>query len=173
MLISGCSAAFSAEDIELTADHLAATKVALTLTAMPTNTSLPTSTPQPSSTFTEEPTATPTETPTATVRVLTKWAPYGVPDAGVFGTARADKSTGNTPLLLENLSGERVEFIITSPQYQEYVFTNNLGIVLPQASYDYRAWIGEKGPYIGSFVLNNPDKHVLTFYPNKIHFSTP
>lgn len=171
VLTGGCASGLSPEDIRATAEHLAETGIVLTLTAQPTNTPQPTST--SSSTPTSEPSPTPTETATVTPQALTTWAPYGVPDAGAFATARADKTTGHTPLLLENLSEERVEFILTSPKYQEYVFTNNLGIVLPQGSYSYLAWIGNKGPYSGSFVLNNPDKHVLTFHPNKIHFSTP
>jgi hypothetical protein len=173
MLIGGCGSAIGADDIASTANHLAATNVALTLTALPSNTTQPTATLQPSSTETLEPSPTPSETATATRRALTTWAPYGAPDAGAFETAKADKSAGNSPLLLENLSGERILFILISPQYQEYAFTDKLGLALPQGQYSYRAWIGDKGPFSGSFALTNPDKHVLRFYSDKVHFSTP
>ena len=33
--------------------------------------------------------------------------------------------------------------------------------------------MGNQGPFNGSFSITNGDKHVLTFYTDKIHFSTP
>ena len=79
----------------------------------------------------------------------------------------------NAPLLLENKSGEEIQFILLSPQYQEYVFKGNMTLIVPEGRYSYRAWMGNQGPFNGSFSITNGDKHVLTFYTDKIHFSTP
>jgi hypothetical protein len=46
-------------------------------------------------------------------------------------------------------------------------------LILPEAQYTYRAWIGDEGPFNGTFSITNGDKHVLTFNADKIHFSTP
>lgn len=163
----------NAEQIAATAQQLVGTQFAQTQTALPTDAPLPTETVAPTSTTTSTPLATLTETPSASVtQIAVTWAPYGA-DPGAFETAQADKSSGNTPLLLDNRSGERIMFILVSPRYQEYTFSDSRGIALPQGQYSYRAWIGDEGPFSGSFVLNNPDKHVLIFYPDKIHFSTP
>ena len=174
LLFSACGQAAANEDqIAIMAQNLVSTRLAQTLAAQPSNTQIPTETPQPTNTSTQTPFATLTETPTATIKLISTWAPYGQPDSGAFETARADKSSRNAPLLLDNRSGERIQFILVSPQYQEYVFTDSLGLVLPQGQYNYRAWIGNDGPFSGSFTLNNPDKHILIFYSDKIHFSTP
>lgn len=174
---SACSSSLSEAQLEATARSMASTDVALTLSAIASSAPSVTETPSPSPSATSSPTTLSSETVTATSTIAPKlqitWNPYGQPDSGSFATAKADKSTGDTPLLLENQSGERVQFNIVSPYYQAYVFTNNLGIVLPQGEYKYMAWIGDKGPFSGSFILNNPDKHVLIFYSDKIHFSTP
>lgn len=76
-------------------------------------------------------------------------------------------------MFFENKSGEEIQFVFLSPRYQEYKFKGNMTLILPEGQYSYRAWIGKAGPFNGSFSITNGDKHVLTFYADKIHFSTP
>ncbi len=90
-----------------------------------------------------------------------------------FVDNKTDKQDQNAPLLLDNESGEEIHFIILSPVYADYTFTANMSLILQEGTYKYRAWIGDKGPINGSFSITNGDKHVLIFYKDKIHFSTP
>lgn len=171
LLIASCAPGFSAEDLHATALQLAGTGVALTLTALPSNTIPPTTTetPIPSSTITASETAVPTDTAT----FAPTWTPFGQFQPTDFATDKADKADQNAPLLLQNNSGETITFILLSPVYQEYEFSKNMTLILPEATYTYRAWIGNKGPMNGTFSITNGDKHVLIFYEDKIHFSTP
>jgi hypothetical protein len=174
--LSGCAGGLSAEDIDSTALSMAETSVPLTLTAMPTQTPAPSETPTSSATFTMEPTAQPSETTTESSTSLptfiATWTPYGQSDSGASGTAQADKADQNAPLFLDNHSGEEVQFTLTSPVYQEYIFSKSLTLILPEGQYTYRAKVGNAS-FSGSFAITNGDKHVLTFYSDRIHFSTP
>jgi hypothetical protein len=178
LLVSCGPAALSAEQIQQTAQVMVDTGIPLTLTALPTNTSLPTATPQPTATFTS--TASPS--PSTTVTIMTSpllpaaiatWTPYGQSESGALETAQTDKADANAPLSLQNQSGEDIQFILVSPVYQEYAFGGNMTLILSEGQYSYRAWIGNDGPFSGSFAITNGDKHVLTFFSDKIHFSTP
>lgn len=178
LFLSACTIGqYSPEQLEATVEQLAATGMALTLTALPTQTAIPTQT----YTATLPPTATlaPTEIPpTATFTPAPTFQPtatlYGLAQPTDFAESKNDKADKDAPLLFDNQSGgQEIHIIITSPVYGDYTFTGNMSIILPEATYTYRAWIGNKGPLSGSFSITNGDKHILTFYPDKIHFSTP
>jgi len=173
-LASCASGSLSPENIEASAQAIVATGIPLTLTAWPTNTSLPTATPQPSSTTeaSPSPAETQTESPTAISTFLPTWTPYGQSESGAFETAKADKADQNAPLLLNNRTDEEIQFTLLSPRYQEYQFTGNMTLILPEGQYSYRAKVGDKS-FSGSFSITNGDKHVLTFYSDRIHFATP
>jgi len=178
ILLSSCaSAGLSLEQAAETAHDIAATNVVLTLTALPTSTAIPTETPQPSATPSPDPSETATlassTTPPLTPTFAPTWTPYGRLQPTEFGTAQADKDDKNAPLLLENKSGEDILFVLLSPIYQEYQFSKSMTIILPEGQYTYRVWIGNSSPMNGSFSITNGDKHILTFYVDKVHFSTP
>ena len=177
ILLSACTlGSLSAEQLEATARDLSSKWIALTLTALPTNTAQPSATLRPSSTPTLEPSPSPSETatelPTAGPTFAPTWTPYGQSDPGAFEEAQADKADLNAPLRLDNQSGEDIQFILLTPRYQEYDFSGSMTLILPEGSYTFRANVG-KNSYSGSFAITNGDKHVLTFYTNKYHFSTP
>jgi hypothetical protein len=179
LLFSACTfGQYSPESLNATVEQVAATGIVLTLTALPTATLVPSDTPtvtlQPTSTITSTtlPTDTPTPFPTVAIYAPT-WTPYGQLQATDFIDSKTDKVDKNAPLLLDNESGEEVHFIILSPVYVEYTFTKSFSLILAEDVYQYRAWIGKRGPLSGSFSITNGDKHVLTFYKDKIHFSTP
>ncbi len=177
ILLSACTlGGLSAQQLEGTAHDLSSTWIALTLTALPTNTEQPSATPQPSSTPTPEPSLTPSETvtesPIAGPTFAPTWTPYGQSDPGAFEEAKSDKADQNAPLLLDNQSGEDIQFILLTPRYQEYDFSGSMTLILPEGSYTFRVNVG-KHSYSGSFAITNGDKHVLSFYDDKYHFSTP
>lgn len=172
VLLAACGPAGpSVEQIDATAQHFAATGVALTLTAWPTNTALPTETPEPTSTPLPSDTSTPE--PTATATFAPTWTPFGQLESTDFGTAQADKADKNAPLVVQNNTGESVQFFLLSPFYQEYQLANSMTIILPEGSYSFRYWVGNQSPRSGSFNITNGDKHVLTLYEDKYHFATP
>jgi hypothetical protein len=177
LLVSCGPAALSAEQIQQTAQVMVDTGIPLTLTALPTNTSLPTETPQPTATFTSIASPSPSTTVTIITNTLppaiATWTPYGQNESGALETAQTDKADSNAPLLFDNQSGEEIQFIFVSPIYQEYAFDGSMTLILPEGQYSYRAWIGDDGPFSGSFAITNGDKHVLSFRAGKIHFSTP
>jgi hypothetical protein len=177
ILFSACTlGGLSDEQLEGTAHNISSTWIALTLTALPTNTALPTDTSEPTSTSTPEPSPSPSETgtdlPTTGPTFVPTWTPYGQSDPGAFEEAKSDKADLNAPLLLDNQSGEDVHFTLLTPYYQEYEFGKNMTLILPEGTYTFRAKV-DKNSYSGSFAITNGDKHVLTFYTNKYHFSTP
>jgi hypothetical protein len=180
ILLSGCTIGrYSPDQLEATVQQLAATGMALTLTALPTNTTLPTATPTltPQPSATPEPSQTPTAEFTATFTPRPTFQPsatlYGQSQPTDFADSKSDKEDKNAPLLFDNQSGEQIHIIIDSPIYGDYTFSGNMSLILPEATYHYRAWIGKKGPLSGNFSITNGDKHVLTFFSDKIHFSTP
>ncbi len=125
-----------------TAQHIAATGVALTLQA------LPTSTPISSATFTQ-PTATaaltlPQLSPTATQFAGQGTLANGLPTA-LSATEMAYKSDNSTVLLLQNNTDQVIWLIIDNPTYLEYRFSDSFAILLPIGEYHYRVWIGGKG----------------------------
>lgn len=174
ILVSACTfGQYSPQELDATVQQLAATGIVLTLSSLPTATVAPSNT----ANSTQEPTATlqpsplPTDTPTATFQPT--WTPYGQLEPTDFVNSKANKDDKNAPLLLDNQSGEEIRFIILSPVYVEYTFTKSFSLILNEDVYQYRAWIGKHGPLNGTFSITNGDKHILTFYANKIHFSTP
>lgn len=172
---------YNAEQMEATVQSLARTQMAEMLTALPTNTSPPTATathtdtPQP--TVTPSPSEAASETaslvPVQTQVVLMTVTPLGYTDPTQFTEDKNNKADYNAPLVLDNRSGEEIHLIILSPQYGDYLFTKNMTLILPEATYTYRAWIGNKGPFSGSFSITNGDKHLLIFREDNINFSTP
>lgn len=172
-ILSACASGLIAEDVNATAQHLASTGVALTLTAMPTNTLAPNATTEPSATPTLVPSETATPLPTATNTFAPTWTPYGQLVPTDFGEAQADKNDKNAPLVIQNTTGEAIEFYLLSPIYQEYEFNNGMSVILPEATYTFRYWFGNHGPISGSFSITNGDKHILTLYDDKYHFATP
>jgi hypothetical protein len=178
---SGCTLGMlSQEQMDATVQSMAATQMVVILTSLPSNTPPPTATatdtPLPSPTT--APTLLPTESPSATP--LTAVATF-LPTATLFGNAnptdfaedKANKDDLNAPLLLDNQSGEEIHLIILTPVYGDYVFTKNMSLIMPEGTYTYRSWIGEKGPLSGSFSITNGDKHVLIFRTGNINFSRP
>lgn len=171
ILVTSCTpAGLSAEQVHATAQIIAAQTLGAAHTEIPTSTSQPSATLQPF--VTESPTAsdTPTETLTPTFQFTA--TAFGQLSTSDFATAKANKSDKNAPLVLDNRSGKTIRFVITSPVYQEYVFTESMTIIIPEAVYTFQAWIGEKGVN-GSFEITNGDKHVLSFYADKWGFKTP
>lgn len=172
--LSSCTlGAPSADQILATAQRLASTGMALTLTALPTNTAAPTATLEPSATPTLMPSDTSTPSPTSTNTFAPTWTPYGLLMPTDFSTAQADKLDKNAPVVVQNTTGELIQFFLLSPFYQEYQLSKNMTIILPEATYSFRYWVGNQGPLSGSFSITNGDKHVLTLYEDKYHFATP
>lgn len=176
---SGCNfGLYSPEQLDATVQSLASTQMVVLLTSLPTNTPLPTATftdtplPSPTQVPTEEPSNTATSVPQTPV-VLSTVTTLGFTDPTQFAEDKNNKSDFNAPLVLDNQSGEEIHLIILSPQYGDYVFTKNMTLILPEATYTYRAWIGNKGPFNGSFSITNGDKHILIFRANNINFSRP
>ncbi len=177
LLFSACTLGqYSPEQLQSTVQELAATSMVLTLTAMPSSTPKPSDTPTASLPPTATPQLSPSPTETSTALQPTfwpTWTPYGQALPTDFAESKTDKQDKNAPLLLDNESGEVIRFIILSPVYVEYTFSGSMSLILKEGTYQYRAWIGKKGPINGSFSITNGDKHMLTFYEDKIHFSTP
>ncbi|MEX2161199.1 MAG: hypothetical protein WD751_04715 [Anaerolineales bacterium] len=176
IFLAACAAGgLNAADAQATAHDLAGTAVAITLAALPTNTSVPTSTPEPSPTPSPLASDTPTLEPSATFTATfaPTWTPYGQMESTQLGTAQADKADQNAPLQISNQSGEdEITFTLLSPVHQEYQIKNGLTLILPEGTYTYRVRL-EKKTMNGSFTITNGDKHVLTIYADKVHFAGP
>jgi hypothetical protein len=180
--LSGCTfGQHSAEDIAATVDSMVGTEIAGTLTAMPTATLQPsntaTATFPPTGTPTVVPSAAATETaspfPASNATFAPTWTPFGQAEATDYAADKNNKDDKNAPVLFQNNSGEEIHLIILSPVYQEYYFTRSMQLILPEADYAYRAWIGNKGPFNGTMHITNGDKHVMTFHENKVTFAVP
>ena len=179
VLFSACTyGQYSPETLDATVQSVAATGIILTLTALPTATLAPTNTAtatvEPSATIQSSPLPSDTATPSPTQQIfLPTWTPFGLSEPTDFVADKTNKDDKNAPVLLNNQSGEEIHFIIDSPIYVEYTFTKSFSLILNEATYHYRAWIGNHGPLSGTFSVTNGDKHILTFYKDKIHFATP
>jgi hypothetical protein len=157
------------------AAQMAATGVAETLAAIPTNTM------QPSTTFTLAPEPTQTTASTATGQsstlASTLFAASGTLvnalPSPVSAAERADKQDNQTYVVLQNNTDQVIWFIIDSPIYLEYRFSDSFGILLGNRDYHYRAYIGSKGPIEGNFHIGNQDKHTITFTAGKVIFQGP
>ncbi|HEY4717675.1 MAG TPA: hypothetical protein VJ182_07385 [Anaerolineales bacterium] len=172
--VSACGpTTLSPEQIEATARVLVAQRFTQEHIVAPSSTIAPSATLVLSSTATERPSETIPPSPTIEPTHLPTWTPFGQMNSVDFATAKADKTDLNAPLFLDNRSGETIRFIITSPVYQEYEFSSSMTIIVHEATYTYQAWIGKKGPINGSFTITNGDKHVLSFYDDKVGFKTP
>lgn len=157
------------------ADYMAQTQAAL-----PTNTPLPSNTPEPSPTSAPSDTPEPTLTETATLApaqlgggVVLTITPFGQMEPNQMASAQANKVDQNAPLVLINTTEHEIRLQLLTPVYQEYVFTRNMTLIVPEGEYTYRAWIDGKGPRNGSFRITNGDKHELIFRQNQINFSSP
>ena len=155
------------------AAEMAETGVAQTLMALPTNTTLP------SPIFTSTPLPTQTQTPTllAATQTATLFTASGTLvnalPSPVSATEQADKSDAQTYLLLQNNTDQVIWFIVDSPIYLEYRFSDSFGLLIGNGDYHYRAYIGSKGPIEGSFHIGNQDKHTITFTAGKVIFQGP
>jgi hypothetical protein len=177
-VLAGCSSAPSAEELHATAQNMANTSIALTVAAIPTETTAPsnTSTSAPSATFTQESSAVPTGTVTLVPVTPTTPLPtatnYGQMSGSAQETAWSDKNDKNAPLMLRNNTALEIHLILLSPVYQEYTFTNNMSLILPEATYSYRVFVGDKA-FSGSFSITNGDKHALVFFEDHVRFGVP
>lgn len=177
-VLAACSSAPSAKELHATAQHMASTSIVLTVAAIPTDTTAPSDTPTlvPSSTSTQEITALPTGT--ATLSPVTPTTPlptatnYGQMSGSAQETAWADKDDKNAPLILRNNTELEIHLILLSPVYQEYTFTNNMSLILPESTYSYRVFVGDKA-FSGSFSITNGDKHALVFFEDHVRFGVP
>jgi hypothetical protein len=176
LLLGACAPAVDVVALASTAQSIAATGVVATLRAMPTNTPLPsatfTATLEPTGTATAVVTQGATATSTNAQAVAQGTLISNLPTE-VSATDKADKSDATSPLLLQNNSGQTVWLIIEAPVYLEYRFSDSMLILVPQGVYHYRAYIGENGPYEGTFSIGNQDKHTLIFSANKVTFQKP
>jgi hypothetical protein len=174
LLVSCAPAAPSLEEIQATADSLAATGVLQTLAAQPTDTQEPTATLAP----TLEPSATNTvpELVTASPTVsgfVASGTQANVAPTTVSATELANKKDNSTAVKLQNNTDQIIWIIIEGPGYWEYRFSDSFVILLPLGQYHYRAWIGDSGPYEGNFHIGNPDKHTFVFSNGKVDFQGP
>jgi hypothetical protein len=177
-VLTACSSAPSAEEMHATAQNIANTSIVLTVAAIPTETTAPsnTSTSVPSATFTQESSAVPTGT--ATLVPVTPTTPlptatnYGQMSGSAQETAWSDKDDKNAPLMLRNNTELEIHLILLSPVYQEYTFTNNMSLILPENTYSYRVFVGDKA-FSGSFSITNGDKHALVFFEDHVRFGVP
>jgi hypothetical protein len=74
---------------------------------------------------------------------------------------------------LQNNTDQVIWFIIDSPIYLEYRFSDSFGILIGNGDYHYRAYLGSKGPIEGNFHVGNQDKHTITFTAGKVIFQGP
>lgn len=173
-LVSCAPAGPSPEDIQGIADSLAATGIALTLEAMPTDTLSPTAaftvTAEPSATSTESAQATSSPTATGFVASGTQ---ANVGPTQISATELANKKDNSTAVKLQNNTDQIIWLIIEGSGYWEYRFSDSFIILLPLGEYHYRAWIGDDGPYEGSFRIGNPDKHTFVFSNGKVVYQGP
>jgi hypothetical protein len=177
-LLAACSSAPNAEELHATAQNMANTSIALTVAAIPTETAVPsdTSTSAPTTTFTQEASALPSGT--ATLALVTPTTPlptatnYGQMSGSAQETAWSDKDDQNAPLMLRNNTELEIHLILLSPVYQEYTFTSNMSLILPENTYSYRVFVGDKA-FSGSFSITNGDKHALVFFEDHVRFGVP
>ncbi len=143
--------------------------LAQTEAAKPSATSSPSDTvtlePSPSNTSapTESETPTPTQTNTP-VPVINKATP------SITSEGRAAKTA---PLRFENKTSKVILVNFPSHNYDQYVFSDTWILYVPWGEYEYQLWIGEDGPYTGSFKINNYDKHTLRITDGKVKFLYP
>jgi hypothetical protein len=163
-LLSACgSGGLSAEESSGTAQVLAATQIVETQRALPTNTQPPpaTLTPPPSPTETALPTATALPSATAT---STRVPPSATAWFNPNETA---------PLRFDNKSGETIFAVLSGRVYGEYSFSDSWNLTTPWGDYSYLVWIGDEGPYGGSFTITNRDKYTLVIETDKVHMVGP
>jgi hypothetical protein len=173
-LVSCGPAAPSLQELQTTADSLAATGVAQTLAAIPTDMLEPTAT--------LVPTLEPSPTTIVAAPVTSSPTPSGFVASGtqanvapttVSATELANKKDNSTAVKLQNNTDQIIWIIIEGPGYWEYRFSDSFVILLPLGQYHYRAWIGDNGPYEGNFHIGNPDKHTFVFSNGKVDFQGP
>lgn len=165
MLLASCG--LTESEAAATSQALAEISLAETMAAEPTETSRPsqTSTLTASVTSTTRPTDPPSETPTQTPGPIIKRPTASM--APKLGGGR------NAPLRFDNRTDEEILVIFPSHNYDQYLFTNSWNLRTPFGDYEYIIWIGNNGPFVGSFRINNIDKHILTFTEGKVKFHYP
>ncbi len=183
-LLSACgntAPATEPVDLQATAEVLAVQMIAMTEaaysptppstevppTAVPPTAVPPTVAPtEPAPTAAPPTIAPPIEPPPPTANEVVVDIPTITPTAWIAPNKIA-------PLKFINRTGEKITFIIRYPIYKEYIFTDTFRTEIQFGTYEYVAWIGDDGPYVGSFFINNADKWELEFQPGKIIFRIP
>lgn len=164
-LLAGCApGGLNAEESLGTAQVLAVTQIAETQKAAPTDKlpQLPTLTPPIKQTETPFPTFTalPTRTATPTSPPPPSSTPWVNPKQ--IATLR-----------FENNTKVNIFAVLRGSGVGEYSFSDSWNLTTPWGDYDYLVWIGDDGPYAGSFKITNRDKHTLVIDPGKVHFEGP
>lgn len=174
IFLAACSGP-SPEQLAATAQVIVETGVVLTVQAAPTQTLLPTAT----YTATVQPTATTAPTLAEEPALTATLVPAGqgtqislLPTA--VSAADVENSNDNrAPVLLQNNTDKNIWLVLDGPVYIEYRFSDTFLILLDRGEYDYRVWIGDNGPIVGSFRIGNQDKHTMIFSANKVQFFGP
>ena len=167
LVLAACGpAGHTPEELASTAQVLASTWVAETVAAMPTET------PQPTATDTPEPTAT--ETPLPTETPVPSDTPF---PTQVFVPTNTFRTDFTAPLRFDNNTDLTIYVIVEGDGngnfYYEARFQDSHNVTVPQGNFTYLVWIGDVGPFSGSFFINNVDKHTLVFETDKVKFLGP
>jgi hypothetical protein len=164
MLLSACgSSVLSEAEFQGTVQVMAATQIVGTQRALPTNTQPPPVTLTPPTKPTETPVPTATTEPTLTetsTRVPASPTAWFNPNE-------------TAPLRFDNKSGENIFAVLSGTVYGEYSFSDSWNLTTPWGDYSYLIWIGDEGPYGGSFTITNRDKYTLVIETDKVHMVGP
>ncbi len=146
-----------------------------TLSEAPTATSTsvpavePSDAPSETPTATAEPSATPTEAPTATETLV-----YVAPTSAFTPTVPFTEAGGaKSRVHLQNDTDETITLTINGSVYVQYVFDTTFNIYLGRGDYSVMAFIGNDGPYVGSFTITNLDKYTIEFDPGRMKIHLP
>lgn len=155
--------------LESTAVARAATWVAGTQTAEFETRIEPSNTPAPPATTSESATLAPTQTTEPTTASTPTLASETLSPTG---TPPSDPSN-NALLRFENNTDGVVFVLLDGPIHGEFSFSDSWNLPLPRGDYTYSVWIGDDGPYAGSFTLTNADKHTLRINTDQVRLLGP
>jgi hypothetical protein len=150
-------------------ESLAKTAVVQTQTAAPTDIV------DPTASNTARPTASDTAVPvdTNTATATHTFTPLPFIKTATASITPELKGGRNAPLRFENKTDEIILVVLPSHNNDQYAFSDSWNLYTPFGEYEYIAWIGDDGPYVGTFRINNIDKHTLTFSDGKVKFHYP
>ena len=176
IFITGCGGntsgqSLSAEEIQGTAQNLAATMLAETQDAYvppPTNTLEPTLEPTqpPAPTDTTAPTEPPLPTETQFIPSPTLNWPTETPTPFV-------PPNEVTLLKIINHTGKEILFIFTQPEYRELRFTKEIKTDIKFGTHYFLVWIGDDGPISGSITVTMTDKYEIVIENDKVKVVIP